>query len=106
HGTVVTAAPIGLSSTITTAVSTGALAGGGFASSLFHLMASTKIKSTACAVVFAGLLTPAVMQQRALTAVRQETETLRRATQDFSTPLRQMAVSMEPLNDAGRDELA
>jgi RNA polymerase sigma factor (sigma-70 family) len=106
HGAVVTAAPAGLASTITTAVATGAVAGAGFTTTLFQFMASTKIKSTAGAVLLAGLLAPVVMQQRSLSSVRTETETLRQSVRDFSAPTQPVAAAAEPLSDAEREEFA
>lgn len=106
HGAAVTAAPAGLASTITASVATGASAGVGLTSTLFHFMASTKIKSTAGAVLIAGLLVPVAMQQNSLSAVRRETETLRQVVKQFSAPLVEATATAEPLSDAEREEFS
>ena len=106
NGAVVIAAPAGLASTITASAAAGAAAGAGFTTTLFKFMASTKLQSTAGAVLIAGLLAPVVMQQSSLSAIRRETETLRQSVKEFSVPIQQVTATVEPLSDAEREEFS
>ena len=107
HG--VMAAPAGMAATITSsAVLAGASVTAGTTSTweILRIMASTKLKSTVYVALLTGLLTPVVMQQRSLSAVRREAETLRQSAQDVPAPIQEPAGKVEPLSEGEREEFA
>jgi RNA polymerase sigma factor (sigma-70 family) len=102
------AAPADLAASLATNALAGAAASAKtiLTVNLIKLMISTKIKSTAGILLLAGLLTSIVTQQRALSGVRQETETLRRSMRNYSAPSENSAMAAEKLVGAEAEELA
>ena len=78
-GEVVTAAPVGLVTSVTSAALSSAAAGGASSATIIKLVTTTKLKAgLVSAVVVAAVATPLAIQQRAQSQLRAQNESLRR----------------------------
>jgi RNA polymerase sigma factor (sigma-70 family) len=88
----VTAAPVGLAISVSSAALASAATGGGTALTLLKIMSMTKLKvGIISAVVVAGISIPWVMQHRAQTQLREANEALRRQTEALAEENEQLS---------------